>query len=133
MLTAFADHIDNPKNYADNEDARQYDRRLRGPIDERVELAVDEETGMKNYIANENVNIMTSALHVRRLFTKCIELGRRYQQSNRKEDLYEALRLMGTGLHCLEGQSCFTKSQDLTLTQCDRLPGSQQLLRARPD
>lgn len=133
MLTAFADHIDNPKNYADNEDARQYDRRLRGPIDERVELAVDEETGMKNYIANENVNIMTSALHVRRLFTKCIELGRRYQQSNRKEDLYEALRLMGTGLHCLEGQSCFTKSQDLTLTQCDRLSGSQQLLRARPD
>lgn len=59
---------------------------------------------MKNYIANERVNIMTSALHVRRLFTKCIELGRRYSQSNRKEDLYEALRLMGTGLHCLEGK-----------------------------
>ncbi|KAJ4397296.1 hypothetical protein N0V93_001520 [Gnomoniopsis smithogilvyi] len=96
------DHIDNPKNYADNEDARQYDRRLRGPIDERVELAIDEETGMKNYIANERVNIMTSALHVRRLFTKCIELGRRYSQDERKEDLYEALRLMGTGLHCLE-------------------------------
>jgi hypothetical protein len=81
---------------------------LRGPIDESVELAVDEETGMKNYIANENVNIMTSALHVRRLFTKCVELGRRYQRENRKEDLHEALRLMGTGLHCLEGQLFLT-------------------------
>lgn len=108
LLTCHVDHIDNPKNYADNEDARQYDRRLRGPIDERVELAIDEETGMKNYIANERVNIMTSALHVRRLFTKCIELGRRYSQSERKEDLYEALRLMGTGLHCLEGKSFFS-------------------------
>lgn len=69
-----------------------------------MELAIDEETGMKNYIANENVNIMTSALHVRRLFTKCIELGRRYGESERKEDLHEALRLLGTGLHCLEGK-----------------------------
>lgn len=60
---------------------------------------------MKNYIANEHVNIMTSALHVRRLFTKCIQLGRQYSQSDSKEDLYEALRLMGTGLHCLEGES----------------------------
>lgn len=105
LLICYVDHIDNPKNYADNEDARQYDRRLRGPIDEGVELAIDEETGMKNYIANERVNIMTSALHVRRLFTKCIELGRRYSQNNRKEDLYESLRLMGTGLHCLEGKA----------------------------
>lgn len=78
---------------------------MRGPVDESVELAIDEETGMKNYIANENANIMTSALHVRRLFTKCIKLGRAYGRDNRKEDLYEALRLMGTGLHCLEGES----------------------------
>jgi hypothetical protein len=98
------DHIDNPKDYADNIDARQYDRRLRGPVDERVELGIDEETGMKNYIANERANIMTSALHVRRLFSKCIELGRNYQRNNNKGDLYEALRLLGTGLHCLEGK-----------------------------
>jgi hypothetical protein len=98
------DHIDNPKNYADNEDARQYDRRLRGPVNERVELAIDEETGMKNYIANERVNIMTSALHVRRLFGRCIELARNYQRNRNKADLHEALRLMGTGLHCLEGE-----------------------------
>lgn len=111
------DHIDNPKNYADNEDARQYDRRLRGPIDERVELAVDEETGMKNYIANENVNIMTSALHVRRLFTKCIELGRRYQRDSRKEDLHEALRLLGTGLHCLEDYLAHSNYCELALIE----------------
>jgi hypothetical protein len=98
------DHIDNPKNYADNEDARQYDRRLRGPINERVELAIDEETGMKNYIANERANIMTSALHVRRLFGNCIELARNYKRNNNKDGLYEALRLLGTGLHCLEGK-----------------------------
>jgi hypothetical protein len=97
------DHIDNPKNYADNQDARRYDRRLRGPVDERVELAIDEQSGMKNYIANERAGIMTSAQHVRRLFTKCIQLGRSYQRSRNKDELYEALRLMGTGLHCLEG------------------------------
>lgn len=99
------DHIDNPKNYADNQDARQYDRRLRGPIDERTELSLDPETGMKNYIANERAGIMTSAQHVRRLFSGCIELGRRYKQGSNKDDLYEALRLLGTGLHCLEGSS----------------------------
>jgi hypothetical protein len=96
------DHIDNPKNYADNEDARQYDRRLRGPIDEGVELAVDSESGMKNYIANERAGIMTSAKHVRNLFGKAIELGRRYGRDGNKADKYECLRLLGTGLHCLE-------------------------------
>ncbi|KAK7751168.1 hypothetical protein SLS62_006852 [Diatrype stigma] len=98
------DHIDNPKNYADNEDATQYDRRLRGPVDEEVELGIDEETGMKNYIANERLDIMTSAKHVRKLFRRCIELGREYNRNNNKDDLYEALRLLGTGLHCLEGE-----------------------------
>ncbi|CEJ89173.1 Putative Heterokaryon incompatibility protein Het-C [[Torrubiella] hemipterigena] len=96
------DHIDNPKDYADNKDARDYDPRLRGPIDEGVELAIDERTGMKNYIANENANIMTSAQHVRNLFNRCIDLGRRYKNSGNKAEKYEALRLMGTGLHCLE-------------------------------
>jgi hypothetical protein len=101
------DHIDNPKNYADNEDARRYDRRLRGPVNERVELGIDQESGMKNYIANEGAGIMTSAQHVRRLFTRCIELGRQYGRNNNKADKYEALRLLGTGLHCLEGSYNF--------------------------
>lgn len=55
------EHIDNPKDYADNEDARKYDRRLRGPVDERRELSVDERTGLKNYIASEDLGITTSA------------------------------------------------------------------------
>ncbi|KAM0441034.1 hypothetical protein ACHAPT_000339 [Fusarium lateritium] len=96
------EHIDNPKDYAENVDARQYDRRLRGPIDEDRELSVDPETGMKNYIANERAGIMTSARLVKQLFSGTIELGRRYKDSQRKADKYEALRLMGTGLHCLE-------------------------------
>jgi hypothetical protein len=99
------DHIDNPRDYAENQDARQYDSRLRGPVDEQTELAIDSRSGMKNYIANEQAGIMTSAAHVRNLFSRCIELGRRYKERNNKGDLYEALRLMGTGLHCLEGMS----------------------------
>lgn len=124
------DHIDNPKNYADNEDARQYDRRLRGPVDERVELGIDPETGLKNYIANEQVRIMTSALHVRKLFSRCIELARSYKDSNRKSELHEALRLLGTGLHCLEGNltsqlALFT--HNFILTSPNRLLSPQQL------
>ncbi|KAI0158079.1 heterokaryon incompatibility protein Het-C-domain-containing protein [Xylariaceae sp. FL1272] len=117
------DHIDNPKNYADNQDARQYDRRLRGPIDEEVELAVDESTGMKNYIANERDGssrrrpFMTSAQHVRNLFGKCIELGRSYQRNNRKADFYEALRLLGTGLHCLEDFLAHSNYLELALIE----------------
>jgi len=34
------EHIDNPKGYAEGEDARQYDPRLRGPVDPR-ELEID--------------------------------------------------------------------------------------------
>lgn len=45
------EHIDNPKGYGEGEDARKYDRRLRGPVDPR-ELEIDPRTGMKNYIAN---------------------------------------------------------------------------------
>jgi hypothetical protein len=99
------DHIDNPKDYADNEDATQYDRRLRGPVDEERELAVDQETGLKNYIANERVGIMTSAKHLRNLFGRSIELGRSYSRTGDKAELHEALRLLGTGLHCLEGKA----------------------------
>ncbi|KAK6516934.1 hypothetical protein TWF506_006814 [Arthrobotrys conoides] len=109
------DHIDNPKNYADNIDARQYDRRLRAPVDEEVELAVDPETGMKNYIANEGAGIMTSAKHVRALFSKCIELGRRSRGDD--ADLHEALRLLGTGLHCLEDYLAHSNYTELVLIE----------------
>ncbi|ROT43612.1 Het-C-domain-containing protein [Sodiomyces alkalinus F11] len=98
------EHIDNPKNYADNEDARRYDRRLRGPVDERRELAIDPRTGMKNYIANEQAGITTSAGLMRDLFSRCIQKGREFGRSKRDEDLCESLYLLGTALHCLEGK-----------------------------
>jgi len=43
------EHIDNPKDYADNEDARKYDPRLRGPVNPE-ELAVDQNTGKSNLL-----------------------------------------------------------------------------------
>src|SRR5436305_14302123 len=101
MLTSYSD---NPKGYADNMDARQYDPRLRGPVNERCELSIDPRSGLKNYIANEEEGITTSAGLVRRLFGRCIELGRQYGRNKQKADLYEALRLLGTGCHCLEGE-----------------------------
>jgi Heterokaryon incompatibility protein Het-C len=96
--------LDNPKDYADNLDARQYDTRLRGPVDERRELSINPQTGLKNYIATEGIGIATSAELVRNLFGRSIQLGRQYARSKNKADLYEALRLLGTGCHCLEGQ-----------------------------
>lgn len=40
------EHIDNPLGYGEGLDARDYDRRLRGPVDEERELAIDPRTGM---------------------------------------------------------------------------------------
>lgn len=95
------EHIDNPKDYADNEDARKYDPRLRGPVDPR-ELEVDPRTGMKNYIANEQGTWDTSKSLVRRVLTACIQTGRQARSSGNNEALYEAYRLMGSALHTLE-------------------------------
>lgn len=111
------EHIDNPKDYADNEDARRYDRRLRAPIDEERELAIDPELGLKAYIASENLGIDTSAGLVRKLFGRSIELGRRYARSNNKADLHEALRLLGTGCHCLEDFSAHSNYTELVLIE----------------
>ncbi|KAI9719377.1 MAG: hypothetical protein M1812_003448 [Candelaria pacifica] len=111
------EHIDNPKDYADNVDARQYDRRLRGPVDERRELSIDPETGLKNYIASERLGITTSAGLVRNLFGRSIELGRRYARSKDRADLFEALRLLGTGCHCLEDYSAHSNYTELALVE----------------
>jgi hypothetical protein len=67
-------------------------------------LAIDERTGLKNYIASEDQGITTSAGLVRDLYRRCIDLGRRARRSGNDNDLYEAFRLMGTANHCLEGQ-----------------------------
>ncbi|KAF8429678.1 heterokaryon incompatibility protein Het-C-domain-containing protein [Tirmania nivea] len=111
------EHIDNPKDYADNEDARKYDSRLRGPVDEGKELAIDDSNGMKVYIASENRGIDTSAGFVRKCFTNSIELGRKFAQSGSDNDLFEALRLLGTGLHTLEDFAAHSNYLELTLKE----------------
>jgi hypothetical protein len=85
------EHIDNPKDYADNVDARQYDKRLRGPVDPR-ELLVDPLTGIKNYIANEHGGWTTSTRYIRESLLKAIDLGR---HAITDAERYEALRLLG--------------------------------------
>ncbi|KAK0465515.1 Het-C-domain-containing protein [Desarmillaria tabescens] len=95
------EHIDNPKGYAEKEgDARQFHPKLRPPVDPR-ELEVDERTGMKNYMATEDQGWDSSTAHIRRTFRACIEYGRRASGQEGAE-LYEAFRLLGTGLHTME-------------------------------
>ncbi|EAT85868.2 hypothetical protein SNOG_07217 [Parastagonospora nodorum SN15] len=115
------EHIDNPKDYADNQDARKYDPRLRGPVSE-AELAIDPHTGMKNYIANERGGWATSAGYVKFSFARAIHFGRLYThgasgQRGREEDLAEALRCLGQGLHCLEDFGAHTNYTELVLRE----------------
>src|SRR5579871_4410578 len=107
------EHIDNPKDYADNVDARQYDRRLRGPVDRR-ELEVDPRTGMKNYIANEQGGWATSTRYIRESLLAAIQTKR-----NARDDdgVYEALRLLGQALHTLEDLSAHSNWVELALIE----------------
>lgn len=103
------EHIDNPKDYADNNDARQYDPRLRGLV-QPIELEIDRNTGMKNYIANESGGWATSAGYVKFSFARSIHFGRLYtngagNSKGKEADLCEALRCLGQGLHCIEVSS----------------------------
>ncbi|KAF4549134.1 Hypothetical protein D9617_23g005490 [Elsinoe fawcettii] len=113
------EHIDNPKDYADNEDARKYDKRLRGPV-LREELEVDPQTGMKNYIANERGGWATSAGYVKFSVQRSIHYGRLYTSGpnkGREEDLCEALRCLGQALHCLEDFGAHTQYVELALRE----------------
>ncbi|KAH8727645.1 heterokaryon incompatibility protein Het-C-domain-containing protein [Phaeosphaeriaceae sp. PMI808] len=115
------EHIDNPKDYADNVDARKFDPRLRPPVTE-AELAVDPHTGMKNYIANEQGGWATSTGYVKFSFARAIHFGRLYThgssgQRGREEDLSEALRCLGQGLHCLEDFGAHTNYTELVLRE----------------
>ncbi|TFL06149.1 heterokaryon incompatibility protein Het-C-domain-containing protein [Pterulicium gracile] len=95
------EHIDNPKGYAQKEgDARSYHPKLRPPVDDR-ELEIDERNGMKKYMATEGEEWDTSTALIRRVFKECIELGRKSEGKD-GADLFEAFRLLGTGLHTLE-------------------------------
>ena len=115
------EHIDNPKDYADNVDAREYDQRLRPPV-QPIELEIDPETGMKNYIANEKLDIATSVGYVKHSFTRSIHFGRVYTSGasgtkGKDADLYEALRCLGQGLHCLEDFGAHTNYTELALRE----------------
>lgn len=81
---------------ADNADARKFDPRLRGPV-QQIELDIDIQTGMKNYIANENGGWATSAGYVKFSFSRSIHFGRLYTNGSgssrgKEADLCEALR-----------------------------------------
>ncbi|KAI9463015.1 heterokaryon incompatibility protein HET-C [Russula earlei] len=108
------EHIDNPKGYGNGEDARHYDRRLRGPVDPR-ELEVDPRTGMKNYIANESGSWDTSKAFIRRTVERCIHIGRQHRAQGRKQDEYEAYRLLGQALHTLEDFTAHSNFCELAL------------------
>ncbi|KAL8769460.1 MAG: hypothetical protein Q9209_004521 [Squamulea sp. 1 TL-2023] len=115
------EHIDNPKDYADNADARQYDPRLRPPV-LPIELQVDPNTGMKNYIANEGLEIATSAGYIKHSFARSVHFGRVYTNGagnsrGREADLCEALRCLGQGLHCMEDFGAHTNYTELALRE----------------
>ena len=64
---------------------------------EPVELEIDPVTGMKNYIANENLGIATSAGYIKFSFNRSIHYGRVYTNGasgtkGKEADLCEALR-----------------------------------------
>ncbi|KAK8250527.1 heterokaryon incompatibility protein Het-C-domain-containing protein [Phyllosticta capitalensis] len=110
------EHIDNPRAYA-----RKYDSRLRGPVSPE-ELAIDPNTGMKNYIANEHGGWATSVGYVKHSFTRAIHYGRMYTHGTggskgREEDLCEALRCLGQGLHTLEDFGAHTNYTELALRE----------------
>ncbi|KAH8835679.1 Het-C-domain-containing protein [Flagelloscypha sp. PMI_526] len=81
-------------------DARTFHPKLRPPVDDR-ELEIDRRTGMKNYMATENAGWDTSTAHIRRTLRAAIDHGRR-AGGREGAELYEAYRLLGTGLHTLE-------------------------------
>ncbi|THH05855.1 hypothetical protein EW146_g9788, partial [Bondarzewia mesenterica] len=110
------EHIDNPKGYGDGEDARKYNPKLRGPVDPR-ELEIDSRTGMKNYIANENGSWDTSKALVRRTIEQCIHFGRQHRAQGRKQDEYEAYRLLGQALHTLEDFPAHSNFCELALVK----------------
>ena len=76
-------------------------------------MSIDERTGLKTYIASEDMGITTSAGMVRDLLRRCIDLGRR--SGGRGPDFHEALRLLGTATHCLEDFSAHSNYTELAL------------------
>ncbi|KAK5636569.1 hypothetical protein RRF57_012280 [Xylaria bambusicola] len=114
------EHIDNPLGYADNQDAREFDRRLRGPVMPE-ETQIDPHTGMKNYIANDRGKWATSTGYLKFSFERCIHFGRLYTSGSHgrgnEDDLCEALRCLGQALHCMEDFSAHSNYCELALRE----------------
>ncbi|KAG6009251.1 hypothetical protein E4U21_002855 [Claviceps maximensis] len=114
------EHIDNPLGYADGADAREFDPRLRGPV-EPIETEIDMRTGMKNYISNETGKWATSAGFIRFSFARAIHFGRLYtcgeHGKGKDENLCEALRCLGQALHCLEDFGAHSNYCELALRE----------------
>jgi hypothetical protein len=77
---------------------------------------------MKNYIANEHGGWATSTGYVKYSFSRAIHFGRLYThgqdgEKGREEDLSEALRCLGQGLHCLEDFGAHTNYTELVLRE----------------
>lgn len=75
---------------------------------------------MKNYIANERGGWATSIGYIKYSFARSIHFGRVYThgaQKGREEDLCEALRCLGQGLHCLEDFGAHTNYTELALRE----------------
>ncbi|KAL1998850.1 hypothetical protein VTN02DRAFT_5484 [Thermoascus thermophilus] len=76
---------------------------------------------MKNYIANERGDWATSAGFVKYSFARSIHYGRMYTSGGhlrgRDEDLCEALRCLGQGLHTLEDFGAHTNYCELALRE----------------
>jgi hypothetical protein len=77
---------------------------------------------MKNYIANERGGWATSSGYIKFSLARAIHFGRLYThgpsgQRGRDEDLAEALRCLGQGLHCLEDFGAHTNYTELVLRE----------------
>lgn len=106
------EHIDNPRGYPPN--AKEVDDRLRGPVSAE-ELAIDPETGMKNYIANSGKDWKTSADYIREQLTAAIELGRKGRRRHESTSRKIAFQHLGAALHTLEDFAAHSNFTELCL------------------
>jgi hypothetical protein len=105
-------HIDNPFEYDKDlpgNDASRIDGRLRGPV-RAVELEIDPDTGMKNYIAHSGQGYATAAQYIREQLQQCIHHGRNGNQS-------EAFIHLGAALHTLEDFAAHSNYTELVLRE----------------
>ena len=72
---------------------------------------------MKNYIANERGDWSTSSGYIKYSLARSIHYGRLYSRNGNEEDLCEALRCLGQGLHTLEDFAAHTNYCELALRE----------------